>query len=259
VSRISSVFNRPGHKALIPYVTIGYPDIEATLKVVPLLAASSCDIVELGMPFSDPLADGATIQNASYRALTNGVTVHTCFKIARQLRKMVDIPLLFMTYYNPVYYYGLEAFCDECERCGIDGLIIPDLPPEEGADLEEMLAQRNADLIYLLAPTSTKERISLVAEHSSGFIYLVSVVGVTGARKQLNKNLDVFVNRVRKKTDKPLCVGFGISTPAQARDSVHMADGAIIGSRIIQLMEADPTLKKVEGFIKDVRAALDGH
>lgn len=259
MSRISSVFNRQSHKALIPYITVGYPDIEATSKVVPLLAKNGCDIVELGIPFSDPIADGATIQNSSFHALMNGITVSSCFELVRQLRKSVDIPLVFMTYYNPVYHYGLEAFCDECERCGIDGMIVPDLPPEEGADLEAMLAQRNADLIYLLAPTSTKERINHVTEHSSGFIYLVSLVGVTGARKQLNKNLDAFVNRVRKKTDRPLCVGFGISTPAQARESVHVADGVIIGSRIIQLMEEDPTLKKVEDFIKDVRKALDGH
>ncbi len=257
MSRISSVFNRQGHKALIPYVTVGYPSIDATLKVVPLLAKSGCDIVELGIPFSDPIADGTTIQNSSYHALMNGVTVSTCFEIARQLRKSVDTPLVFMTYYNPVYHHGLKAFCDECERSGVDGLIIPDLPPEEGAELETMLAQRNADLIYLLAPTSTKERINHVTEHSSGFIYLVSLVGVTGARKQLNKNLDSFVNRVKKKTDRPLCVGFGISTPAQARDSVHIADGVIIGSRIIQLMEEDPSLKKVERFVKDVRKALD--
>jgi tryptophan synthase alpha chain len=257
VSRISSVFNRQGHKALIPYVTVGYPSIDATLKVVPLLAKSGCDIVELGIPFSDPIADGATIQNSSYHALMNGVTVNTCFEIVRQLRKSVSTPLVFMTYYNPVYHYGLKAFCDECERSGVNGLIIPDLPPEEGAELETMLAQRNADLIYLLAPTSTKERINHVTEHASGFIYLVSLVGVTGARKQLNKNLDSFVNRVKKKTDSPLCVGFGISTAEQAHDSVHVADGVIIGSRIIQLMEEDPSLKKVEDFVKEVRKALD--
>ena len=257
MSRISSVFNRPGRKALIAYVTIGYPSIEATLKAVPLLAESGCDIVELGVPFSDPLADGATIQNASHHALENGVTVKKCLEIAGRLRKTVDIPLLFMTYYNPVYHFGLQAFRDECSRCGIDGLIVPDLPPEEGVELEKLLSERNGDLVYLLAPTSTEERIRLVAQHSSGFIYLVSLTGVTGARQQLDANLDAFVKRVKKQTDKPLCVGFGISTPEQAKKAVQTADGAIIGSRIIQLMEADPTLQNVRDFVKQVRAALD--
>jgi tryptophan synthase alpha chain len=257
MSRISSVFNKPGHKALIAYVTIGYPSIEATLKAVPLLAESGCDIIELGVPFSDPLADGATIQNASHHALENGVTVDKCLEIAGQLRQKVDIPLLFMTYYNPVYHYGLKAFCDECSRCGIDGLIVPDLPPEEGIELEKLLAERNGDLVYLLAPTSTEERIRVVTQHSSGFIYLVSLTGVTGARQQLDTNLDAFVKRVRKETNKPLCVGFGISTPEQAQKAVQTADGAIIGSRIIQLMETDPTLGNVRDFVKQVRAALD--
>jgi tryptophan synthase alpha chain len=257
MSRISSVFNKPGHKALIAYVTIGYPSIEATLKAVPLLAESGCDIIELGVPFSDPLADGATIQNASHHALENGVTVDKCLEIAGQSRQKVDIPLLFMTYYNPVYHYGLKAFCDECSRCGIDGLIVPDLPPEEGIELEKLLAERNGDLVYLLAPTSTEERIRVVTQHSSGFIYLVSLTGVTGARQQLDTNLDAFVKRVRKETNKPLCVGFGISTPEQAQKAVQTADGAIIGSRIIQLMETDPTLGNVRDFVKQVRAALD--
>lgn len=256
MSRIDSAF-KPGHKALIGYVTVGYPSIEATLKVVPLLAESGCDIVELGIPFSDPLADGITIQNASFRALQNGVTPEVCLETARKLRNEVDIPLLFMTYYNPVYSYGLDEFCKACGRVGIDGLIIPDLPPEEGGKLEQSTRHCNLDLVYLLSPTSTGERIRLVAERSRGFIYLVSVTGVTGARTRLPADLAAFVARVRKVAKQPLCVGFGISTPVQAKQVARIADGIIVGSRIIQLMEKDASLAIVGYFVKKLRRALD--
>lgn len=194
MNRIDAVF-RSGHKALIPYVTVGYPSVESTLQVVPLLASSGCDLVELGIPFSDPLADGATIQKASFRALENGVTPKLCLEAAGMLRQKVGIPLVFMTYFNPVLSYGLEAFSDACVKSGIDGLIVPDLPPEEGSALETATRRRGLDLIYLLAPTSTDERIRLVAERSRGFVYVVSVAGVTGAREQLPAGLDSFVAR----------------------------------------------------------------
>jgi len=258
LSRIDSVFNWPGHTALIPYITVGYPSIEATLKVVPLLASSGCDIVELGIPFSDPLADGATIQKASFYALKNGATPRLCLEVAKQLRQLVDIPLVFMTYFNPVFSYGLEEFCSACASSGVSGLIIPDLPPEEGSELEAVTQRRNLDLIYLLAPTSTEERIRLVAQRSRGFIYLVSLTGVTGARDKLSSGLEAFVARVRKVATQPLCVGFGISTPEQARHVARIADGVIVGSRIIQLMEAkDNFISLVSNFIKRLRHALD--
>jgi len=257
MKRIASVFSRPEHKALIPYVTVGYPGIEATLEVVPLLASAGCDIVELGIPFSDPLADGATIQKASFQALQNGVTPALCLEIAGQLSQKVDIPLVFMTYFNPVFSYGLEKFCNDCASSGVNGLIIPDLPPEEGSKLEAITREKGIDLIYLLAPTSTEERIKLVAERSQGFIYLVSVAGVTGTRVGLSSGLETFVNRVRKVTAQPLCVGFGISTPEQAGRVALMADGVIIGSRLIQLMETDDQLKSVDTFVKEVRSVLD--
>jgi len=257
VSRIASIFNQLGHVALIPYVTVGYPSIEATLKVVPLLASSGCNIVELGIPFSDPLADGATIQKASFYALQNGITLKLCFEVAKQLSQTVEIPLVFMTYFNLVFSYGLEEFCSACTRSGIDGLIIPDLPPEESSELEAITQRQSLDLIYLLAPTSTEERIRLVAERSRGFIYLVSVTGVTGVRDRLPTNLEAFVAKVRKVITQPLCVGFGISTPEQARQVARVADGVIIGSRIIQLMEAEDDLTSVGNFIKELRHALD--
>jgi tryptophan synthase alpha chain len=258
MSNINSVFQQPSHKALIAYVTAGYPSIDATLKVVPLLASSGCDIVELGIPFSDPLADGVTIQKASYHALQNGVTPGICLDIAKKLRQKVSIPLVFMTYFNPVFSYGLEKFCSDCARSGIDGLIIPDLPPDEGSELEAATQNNNLDLIYLLSPSSTEERIRLVAQRSRGFIYLVSVTGVTGARNSLPSDLGTFVARVKKIAQQPLCIGFGISTAEQARQIAQIADGIIIGSRIIQLMETDSSLGSVSNLIKELRKALDG-
>lgn len=256
MSRIASVFRRTGHKALIPYITVGYPSVEDTLEVVPLLASSGCDIVELGIPFSDPLADGATIQKASFCALKNGVSPKLCLEVAKGLSRKVDVPLVFMTYFNPVLSYGLEKFCAACARSGVDGLIIPDLPPDEGSELEDITQKHDLDLIYLLAPTSAEERIKLVADRARGFIYLVSVTGVTGARASLPQELNSFVARVRKLAAQPLCVGFGISTPEQARQVAEIADGVIVGSRIIQLMETDG-LASVCNFVKKLRQALD--
>ncbi len=258
MSYIASIFNPPTHKVLITYVTVGYPSIEATLKVVPLLARCGCDIVELGIPFSDPLADGVTIQKSSFRALQSGITPKVCLEIAGRLRREVGLPLVFMTYFNPVLSYGLEEFCGACTRSGINGLIIPDLPPEEGSELETISQRQGLDLIYLLAPTSTEERSRLVAERSRGFIYLVSVTGVTGTRDRLPADLETFVTRVRQVATQPLCVGFGISTPEQARRVARVADGIIVGSRLIQLMEAgDNFISPVDNFIRQLRHALD--
>jgi tryptophan synthase alpha chain len=256
LSRIASVFAQAKHTALIPYITVGYPTVETTLKVVPLLASTGCDIIELGIPFSDPLADGATIQRASYEALRQGVTPRVCFEVAQELRWRVKIPLVFMTYYNPVFKFGLEQFCSKCAEVEIDGLIIPDLPPEEGKELEKSTKRHGLDLIYLLSPASTKERIRLVTSKSSGFIYLVSLTGVTGARDKLPEELENFVASVRERTEKPLCVGFGISTPEQVRRVAKVADGVIVGSRIIQLLDKDKSLGNACSFIKCLREAL---
>lgn len=257
MNRIDIVFQKKGYKALIAYVTVGYPDIEATIKIVPLLAENGCDIIELGIPFSDPMADGVTIQHASYCALQNGVTTQKCLNLVGDLRKQTDIPLIFMTYYNPVYHYGLEKFCKNCVQSGIDGLIIPDLTPDEDEELENITAKTGLDLIYLLSPTSTKTRIELVAQKSRGFIYMVSLTGVTGARDNMKFDINDFVADVRKATDKPLCVGFGISTPEQAKQVSQLADGVIIGSQIIKLMEKDDSFASVGKFIREIRQAMD--
>jgi len=257
MSRIEKVFTRAGHTALIAYVTAGYPDTETTLKAVPLLAESGCDIIELGIPFSDPLADGVTIQNASYHALQNGVTPSTCLELAAKLREKVEIPLVFMSYYNPIYSYGIERFCEACRDSGVDGLIIPDLPPEEGGETETACRKNGLDLIYLLAPTSNESRIRLATEHSSGFVYLVSVTGVTGTRSTLPTDLGTFIARVRRVSGKPLCIGFGISTPEQAVQAGSLADGVIVGSRIVQYLDSDPSCREAAAFVAGLREAMD--
>ena len=257
MSEIGAIFTTPGHKALITYLTVGYPSVDATLEIVPLLASSGCDLVELGIPFSDPLADGATIQRASYQALKQGVTPKLCLEVASKLRTKVDIPLVFMTYFNPVLNYKLNAFCRDCTAAGVSGMIIPDLPPEEGLELERISLKYDLDLIYLLAPTSTDERIDMVAARSRGFIYLVSMTGVTGSRDKLPKELESFVSRVRQKTRQPLCVGFGISNAEQAQRVAKIADGVIVGSRLIQLLEEEDAPSKVRSFVRSLRDALN--
>ncbi len=256
MSVITSVFE-PGYKALIGYVTAGFPKQDATVKIASTLAEGGCDIIELGIPFSDPLADGATIQKASYQSLQQGITPQACLNIAAEIRQKITTPLVFMTYYNPILNYGLESFCEKCTKVGVNGLIVPDLPPEEGLELERATHKNNLDLIYLLAPTSTDGRISTVAARSRGFIYLVSLTGVTGTRNSLSPEIKGFVKRVRVKTDLPLCVGFGISKVEHAVEAAALADGIIIGSKLIELIEEDASLTTLKSFIASVRKALD--
>jgi tryptophan synthase alpha chain len=255
MSQITPVF-KPGYKALIAYITVGYPDVATTPEIAAALADKGCDIIELGIPFSDPLADGATIQKSSYTALQQGATPRVCLEVAAEIRKKTAIPLVFMTYYNPVLNFGLEAFCQSCIKAGINGLIVPDLPAEEGAELEAVTQKHDLDLIYLLAPTSTGERIAAVAARSRGFIYLVSLTGVTGARDTLPPELENFVEQVRQKAKQPLCVGFGVSNPEQAKRVARIADGVIVGSRLIQLIEEDATLTSLKSFVSSLRQAL---
>jgi len=257
VSSIDDIFKKPKAKALIAYVTVGYPSLEETERVVPLLVESGCDIVELGIPFSDPLADGATIQQASFYALQNGITIKHCIELVKRLRHEITIPLIFMTYFNPVFKYGIENFCHDSASVGINGVIVPDLPPDESSDLETISRACGIDLIYLLAPTSTQERIEMVTRRSRGFIYLVSITGTTGAREHLTIDLDELIAMVKRKTSKPICVGFGISTPQQAWQVARLADGIIVGSQIIQLMLTGNDFISVRSFVKNLRQALD--
>lgn len=258
MSRIAATFEKlreDGRKGLVGYLTVGYPTVEATLRAVPILVRAGCDVVELGIPFSDPLADGATIQRASFHALRNGVTPRTCLEVAARMRRSIDVPLVFMTYYNPILSYGLEAFCTRCGEVGVDGLIVPDLPPDEGGELEKAASRHGLDVVYLLAPTSTEQRVRLVAEKSRGFIYLVSLAGVTGAREALPAEVEDFVSRVREVARQPLCVGFGISTPEQAQRVARVADGVIVGSKLIDLMDGGDSAT-LEAFVRELRAAI---
>jgi tryptophan synthase alpha chain len=256
MNHITQVF-KGEHKALVAYITAGYPDIKATLEIASILAENGSDIIELGIPFSDPLADGVTIQKASYQALQNGTTPEACIDIAAAIRRKIKTPLVFMTYYNPILNYSPEAFCRSCRKAGVNGLIVPDLPPEEGSGLEAITEKLDIDMIYMLAPTSPDERIMEVGKRSRGFIYLVSLTGVTGAREELPPELEKFAKNVRQKVRQPLCVGFGISSAAQAQRVATFADGVIVGSRIIELIEEDATLGSLRAFVASLRRSLD--
>jgi tryptophan synthase alpha chain len=204
------------------------------------------------------MADGATIQRASVKALENGVNTALCLATVKKLSKKTSIPLVFMTYFNPIYQYGLAKFCNDCVASGIDGLIVPELPPEEGDELENLAGKSGVDLIYLLAPTSKDERIKLVASKSRGFIYLVTIAGVTGTRTELPPELGKFTLKVKRFARQPVCVGFGISTPEQAAQVAQTADGVIIGSKLIQLMENDDAaMTATQSFVRETRKALD--
>jgi tryptophan synthase alpha chain len=258
MSRISTVFRKGNRKALIAYITVGYPSLQATFDIALLLAEEVCDIIELGIPFSDPLADGVTIQNATHQALLNGVTVEKCLEAAGRIRRKVNIPLLFMGYLNLILHYGLEEFCAACASVGVDGLIIPDLPPGELPGLDNSAKKHGIDIVSFLAPNSSDSRIEEIAGRAKGFIYVVSVTGVTGVREGMAVDLTDFIGRVRKHTDLPLCIGFGISNAEQARSAAALADGVIIGSRIIQLMEdSDSSYQKLRELIRGVRLVMD--
>jgi len=256
MSQISSKFSS-GHKALIGYLTVGYPDIHTTLKAAKVLENAGCDAIELGIPFSDPIGDGPVIQAASHQALQNGITPVMCIKVAAIIRREVTLPLIFMGYYNPILNYGLSGFCRDSATSGINGLIIPDLPPEESGELDAAAIASGLDLIYLLAPTSTSDRITLVAQKSRSFIYLTSVAGVTGARDGVPAYLPKFIERVRVKTNLPLAVGFGVSSAQQAKTIAADADGVIIGSQLLKLIDEDRSLTKLGDFVAAVRQEMD--
>ncbi|MCX7852333.1 MAG: tryptophan synthase subunit alpha [Caldilineales bacterium] len=238
IARIASTFARAraeGRGAFMPYWPVGYPDIPTSLAILEDLAAAGADLIEVGVPFSDPLADGPTIQAATQQALGHGVTPATCLETVRTLRAHgVTVPLVLMGYVNPILAYGSERFVAAAAAAGADGLIVPDLPPDEAAEIEALCQQHGLAFICLVAPTSTPERIALAAGHSRGFLYLVSVTGITGARAELPRHLAEFVGRVRQHTDLPLAVGFGISTPDQAEAVAAIADGVIVGSALIR-------------------------
>jgi len=244
--RIEATFARlksEGRTGFVAFLTVGYPDVESTLRFIPALVEGGADIIELGVPFSDPLAEGPTIQQSSYHALQQGVTPKVCLEVAATLRAAgIEAPIIPMGYYNPLCAYGLERFVSDAARAGADGMIVVDLPPEESGPFRRACIANNLRLIYLLAPTSTEERIKLIAGVASGFIYCVSLTGVTGARDEVPADLEAFVNRVRTHTDLPIAVGFRISQPKHFQTVGRIADAAVIGSAIIdEINRVDPS------------------
>jgi len=238
LERISAAFTKAKQEkraAFMPYHAMGYPNRATTLSVIETLADVGADLFEIGLPHSDPLADGPTNQMATYTAIMNGTTVKDCLAMVRELRDGgVETPFCAMTYYNPLFAYGLEKFVADATVAGIDGLLVPDLPPEEADDIEAHCRKAGLASVYMLAPTSTEERIKLIARRATGFIYLVSVTGITGARTALPADLKNFVQRVRKHTDLPLAIGFGIGTGEQAAAVGKIAEGVIVGSALVK-------------------------
>jgi tryptophan synthase alpha chain len=262
MSRISQTFEhlqKTHERALIPYVTAGDPDLEMTKTLVREMVRRGGDIIEIGVPFSDPLADGPIIQRASQRALQGGTTLRKILQTVSELRHEVDVPLVLMTYYNPVLRYGEEAFVADALDAGVDGIIVPDLPPEEGQSLMELTTATPLEMIFLAAPTSTSARLALISEASRGFIYYVSRLGTTGVRDQLADDLRIMLEKVRASTSKPIAVGVGVSTPEHVRLVAELADGVVVGSAILKLIEdledrAD-RLEHVGDFVAVLKAA----
>ena len=234
MSKIAKAFQNG--KAFIPFITCGDPDLETTAAAVRAMAQNGADLIELGIPFSDPTAEGPVIQAANIRALSGGVDTDKIFDFVRDLRADVTVPMVFMTYANVVFSYGAEKFISICREIGIDGLILPDIPFEEKEEFSEICRRYDVALISLIAPTSAN-RIGMIAREAEGFIYLVSSLGVTGVRSEITTDLGAIVKVIRENTDIPCAIGFGISTPAQAKQMAEIADGAIVGSAIVRLLE----------------------
>jgi tryptophan synthase alpha chain len=243
--------------AFMPFVTIGHPDLPTSLAMLEMLAEVGADVIEVGVPFSDPLADGPTIQHSSQVALANGIRLVDCVEAVRTVRaRGVHIPLVLMGYVNPILTYGLARYADDAAEAGASGFIVPDLPPEEAGELAGYCAAHGLALVPLLAPNSTPERIRQVVATAKGFVYLVSVMGVTGARDVLPTDLADYIRRVRGLTTLPLAVGFGISRPEQVRMIASLADGVIVASALIRLMETDG-IDAVRKLAANLRAACE--
>ncbi len=262
MSRIKQKFEqlkKSNNKAFIPYVMGGYPTLDACERLVEILAEQGADIIEIGIPYSDPLADGPTIQKASQVALSHGANTRNIFEMIKSLRKKMDTPLVIMTYYNTIYHYGEKRFAEEAASVGVDGVIVPDLPPEEARSWLTLAKENALDTIFLISPTSSDDRIKKIVSVSSGFVYCVSLTGVTGARKSLPSELSGFLLKIRAQTDKPLAVGFGISSGNLAKEASRLADGIIIGSALMDLID-DSSIEydKIGKFVKNIKLAIEG-
>ena len=257
MSKIKSAFENG--KAFIPFITCGDPDLETTEKIVRASVENGADLIELGIPFSDPTAEGPVIQGANIRALAGGVTTDKIFELVRKLRKDISTPMVFMTYANVVFSYNAEKFISTCKEIGIDGLILPDLPFEEKDEFLPICDKYDVDLISLIAPTSDK-RIGMISKEAKGFIYVVSSLGVTGTRSEITTDVDSLISVIRENTDVPCAIGFGISTPEQASKMASISDGAIVGSAIIKIIEkyGKDAPKHVGEYVKRMKTAIIG-
>ncbi|MFT4106095.1 MAG: tryptophan synthase subunit alpha [Lacrimispora sp.] len=255
MSRVRDVFSKG--KAFIPFITAGDPDLATTEKLVPAMAKAGADLIELGIPFSDPIAEGIVIQEADMRALEAGTTTDKLFDSVKRIRKETDVPLAFMTYINPIFVYGSEKFIKNAAECGIDALIVPDMPFEEREELLPLCQRFGIELISLIAPTS-KDRIQTIASESEGFIYCVSSMGVTGVRKEINTNIAEMVSLVKEVKDIPCAIGFGISTPEQAKEMSRHADGVIVGSAIVKIAAryGKDCVEPICDYVREMKAAI---
>jgi len=245
-------------KAFIVFITAGYPNLEITRKLILEFSRIDVDIIELGIPFSDPMADGLVIQESSQKALQGKTTLDKVFRLVKNIRKFTDIPICFMSYYNPIFCYGEKRFIETASACSVDGVIIPDLPPEEGKSFAGQSKKSGLDTIFFVSPTTTKERMRLVFKMSTGFVYYVSLTGVTGARSRLAADMEIQVKLVKRRTQKPVCVGFGVSSPQQVKQIQSFSDGVIVGSAVIKKIKesiARPDLvKRVSNFVASLKA-----
>ncbi len=263
MNRIEEKFKRlrqEKKKAFIAFITCGDPNLAVTERLALEFACMGVDVLELGVPFSDPLADGPTIQAASARALDNKINLSDVFRLVKKLRKKIEMPIALLTYYNIVYHFGIKDFVKQAKAVGVDGVIVPDLPVEEAKDLIETAKKNKFAAIFLLAPTSDRQRIRRVSSKSGGFIYYVSLTGTTGMRKSLPKELAGQLRRIKRVTSKPVCVGFGVSNPQQARETARLADGVIVGSAIVKVIERNLGRKdlvpKVVKFVRGLKQAI---
>ena len=248
MSRISQTFEclqRQGKKALIPFITAGYPDLPTTRRLIFALEKCGADMLELGVPFSDPMADGPLIQFSSEKALAQGTSLESILELVKTVRLKTSLPLILMGYYNPFFTFGLKRFTQEAKRAGIDGVLIVDLPPEEAAEMIIHTDRAGLDLIFLLAPTSDAERIESIVKHAKGFIYYVSLTGVTGIRSTLDSDIKKHIDAIRKKTDLPIGVGFGISTPLHAKIVSRWADAVVVGSALVKIIAESGSTKEM--------------
>ena len=252
MSKISEAFKDT--KAFIPFITGGDPSLEITEQLLYAMEEAGADIIEIGIPFSDPIAEGTVIQAANERALAAGCTTDRLFETVKKAREKVQVPMVFLTYLNPIFTYGKERFMERCRECGIQGVIVPDMPFEEKGELREVCREYGVEIISLIAPTS-HERITAIAKEAEGYIYCVSSLGVTGVREQISTDIKGMVDKVRQVTEVPCAVGFGISTPEQAQKMAAVSDGVIVGSRIVKIVEeygekAVPYVKEYVGNMK---------